>query len=82
MFCAFLLGSGLKIGGNLSEDPFFCSSPNFERKIGLNLIRTMSDSDLCSSQIFCPPLPPFQNSAYATGCDIAAVLRNNLIYFF
>ena len=29
MFCAFLLGFGLKIGLNLSEDLFFCSSPNF-----------------------------------------------------
>ena len=52
MFCALLLGFGLKIGGNLSEDLFFCSSPNFGRKIGQNLSGTISDSDLCSSQIF------------------------------
>ena len=37
MFCAFLLGFGLEIEGNLSEDIFFCSSPNFGRKIELNL---------------------------------------------
>ena len=76
-FCAFLLGIGLKIGGNLSEDlfvfcsspnfgrkiglnlsedHFFCSLPNFGRKIGLDLSRTISDSELCSSQIFWPPL--------------------------
>ena len=35
---------------------FFCSSPNFGRKTGLNLSRTVSDLDLCPSQIFCPPL--------------------------
>ena len=56
MFCAFFLGFGLEIGLNLSEDLFFGSSPNFGRKIGLNLSRTISDSDLCSSQI---PPPPF-----------------------
>ena len=50
---------GQKIGLNLSEDPFFCSSPNFERKIGLILGGTISDSDLCSSQIFWSSFPPF-----------------------
>ena len=36
MFCAFVPGFGLKIGGNLDEDLFFSSSsPNFGRKIGL-----------------------------------------------
>ena len=43
---------GRKIGLNLSEDLFFCSSHNFRRLIGLNLSGTISDSDLCSSQIF------------------------------
>ena len=41
--------------------------PDFGRKIGRNLSVTISNSDLCSSQIFwsfCPP--PFQNHAYAT----------------
>ena len=55
----FLLSSpnfGRKIGQNLIEDLFFCSSPNFGRQIGLNLSRTISVSDLCSSQIFYPPL--------------------------
>ena len=59
MFCAFLLGIGLKIGANVSEDLlfFFRSSPDFGRKIGLNLSRIISDSDLRCSQIFCrPPL--------------------------
>ena len=52
---------GRKIGLNLSEDLFFLLLTSFWRKIGLNLSRTISDSDLCSSQIFCPP-PPFSNS--------------------
>ena len=43
---------GEKNGLNLSEDLFFCSSPNFGRKIGLILGGTISDSDLCFSQIF------------------------------
>ena len=46
--------------------PFFCSSPNFGRKIGLILGGTISDSDLCFSQIFRSSCPPFQNPAYAT----------------
>ena len=49
---------GRKIGLNLSEGLFFCSSPNFGRKIGLNLSGTISDSDLCSSQIFWRSWPP------------------------
>ena len=48
MFCAFLLGFVLKIGGNLSEDLFFCSSPNFGQKIGLNLSKDLFFF-LCSS---------------------------------
>ena len=43
---------GRKIGPNLSDDLFFCSSPNFGQKIGLILGGAISDSDLCSSQIF------------------------------
>ena len=48
---------GRKMGRNLSEDfffifIFFCSSPDFGRKIGRNLSVTISNSDLCSSQIF------------------------------
>ena len=38
---------------------FFCSSPDFGRKMGRNLSKTISNSGLCSSQIFwtfCPPL--------------------------
>ena len=46
-------------------------SPDIGRKMGRNLSMTLSNSDLCSSQIlwsFCPPPPPpFQNPAYATG---------------
>ena len=34
MLCAFLLDFGHEIAGNLSEDLFFCSSPDFGRKIG------------------------------------------------
>ena len=56
MFYTFVLGLhqilGKKIGLILSEDLFFCSSPNFGQKIGLNLSGTISYSDLCSSQIF------------------------------
>ena len=45
---------GRKIRRNLSEDLFFflCSSPDFGRKMGRNLSMTISNSDLCSSQIF------------------------------
>ena len=59
MCYGFLLGFGRQIG------LFFCSSPKFGRKIGLNLSEdlfgrkiglnlngTISDSDLCSSQTF------------------------------
>ena len=53
---------GQKIEPNFSEDLFFlfffCSSPNFGRKIGLILDGTISDSDLCSSQIFWSSWPP------------------------
>ena len=52
MFCVLLLDFGRKIGLNLSEDLFFCSSPDFGRKIGLNLGGTISDSDVCFSEIF------------------------------
>ena len=47
---------------------FFCSSPDFGRKMGRNLSVTISNSDLCSSQVFWSfwPPPPFQNPAYAT----------------
>ena len=31
---------------------FFCSSPDFGRKMGRNLSMTISNFDLCSSQIF------------------------------
>ena len=66
---------GRKIGLNMSEDLFFCcSSPNFGPKIGLILGGTISDSDLCSSQIFVAT-PPFQNPAYAT-----ALVRFKLLY--
>ena len=45
-----------KMARNLSEDLFFlfffCSSPDFGRKLGRNLSVTISNSDLCSSQIF------------------------------
>ena len=65
MVCALLLGFGLKIAGNLSEDLFFFFALQltyiFGRKIGLNLSGTISDSDVCSYQIFwnsCPPPPP------------------------
>ena len=54
---------GRKMGRNLSEDLFFCSSPDFGRKMGRNLGMTISNSDLCSSQVFwsfCPP--PFSKS--------------------
>ena len=37
MCCAFHLGFGRKIGPHLSEDLFFCSSPNFGPKMGPNL---------------------------------------------
>ena len=43
---------GQKLGRNLSEDFFFCSSPDFGRKMGRNLSVTISNSDLCSFQIF------------------------------
>ena len=43
---------GRKMGRKLSEDLFFCTSPDFGRKMGRNLIVTISNSDLCSSQIF------------------------------
>ena len=43
---------GQKLRRNLSEDLFFCSSPNFGRIMGRNLSVTISNSDLCSSQIF------------------------------
>ena len=38
------------MGRNLSEDLFFCSSPDFGRKMGRNLSVTISNSDLCLSQ--------------------------------
>ena len=68
MLRAFLPGFGLVIGLKAGEDLFFffCSSPNFGRKIWLNLNETISNSDLCSSQIFWSFwTPPFQNPA----CD-------------
>ena len=74
MFYSFVVGlhsahkSGQKIGQSLSEDLFFyfCSSPDFGQKIGLNFGGTISYSDLCS-QIFWSSWPPhFQNPAYAT----------------
>ena len=37
---------------------FFCSSPDFGRKMGRNLSVTISNSDLCSSQIFWSFWPP------------------------
>ena len=43
---------GQKMGRNLSEGLFFCSSPDFGRKMGRDLSMTISNSDLCSSQIF------------------------------
>ena len=43
---------GRKMGRNMNEDLFFCSSPDFGRKMGQNLSVTISNSDLCSSQIF------------------------------
>ena len=45
---------GRKMGRNLSEDIFFlfCSSPDFGRKIGRNLSVTISNSNICFSQIF------------------------------
>ena len=43
---------GRKMERNLSEDHFFCFSPDFGRKMGRNLSVTISNSDLCSSQIF------------------------------
>ena len=44
---------GQKLGRNLSEDLFFfCSSPDFGRKMGRNLSVTISNSDLCSFEIF------------------------------
>ena len=63
IYCALLLGFRLEIELNLSEDLFFCSSPNFGRKIGLISGGTISDSNLCSSHVFqsfCPPPPPFK----------------------
>ena len=87
MFCLFVLGLHPSLGKksdqicmrtfffalqNLSEDLFFCSSPNFGQKIGPNLsedlffcssptfgqeIGLISDSDL-SSQIFWSSCPP------------------------
>ena len=55
---------GRKMGRNLSEDLFFsCSLPDFRRKKGRNGSVTISNSDLCSSQIFwsfCPPPPLFK----------------------
>ena len=51
-------------------------SPDFGRKMGRNLSMTISNSDLCSSQIFWSQIsnfkskflaPLFKNPAYATG---------------
>ena len=54
-------------------------SPDFGRKMGRNSSVTISNFDLCFSQIFWsfwpppphppPPPPPFQNPAYATDSD-------------
>ena len=50
---------------------FFCSSPDFGRKMGRNLSVTISNSDLCSFQIFWSFWPThFQNPAYATGWSL------------
>ena len=66
---------GRKIGRNLSEDLFFFySSPDFGRVMERNLSVTISNSDLCSSQIFWSFWPPpFQNPAYAY-CPLLATL--------
>ena len=56
-FCRFSPYFRRKIGLNSSE-AFFCSSPNFGQKIELILGGTISDSDLCSSQIFWSSWPP------------------------
>ena len=53
MCCAFLLGFGRKIGLNLSEDLFFCSSPNFGPEIALNLSEDLFFI-FCSSPNFGP----------------------------
>ena len=53
---------------NLSEDLFFfCSSPNFGRKIGLSSSATMFIQTFVLLTFFEVPGPPFQNPAYATG---------------
>ena len=50
---------------------YFCSSPDFGRKFGLDLGGTISVLDLCSCQIFWNFWPPpIQNPAYATVQDL------------
>ena len=43
---------GRKMGRNLSEDLFFCSSPVLGEYMGRILSVTISNFDLCFSQIF------------------------------
>ena len=60
MFYAFVLGFGRKFGSNLSEDIFFCSSPDFGRN---NLIQTFAL--LTFSEVSGPP--PFSKSCVRYG---------------
>ena len=64
--CRPASNSGQKVGLSLCEDLFFffffCSSPDFGQKLGLNLGGTISCSDVCSSQIFWSFCPPFSKS--------------------
>ena len=54
VFFAFLLGFGLKIGGNLSEDPFFFA---LHVILGLNFLFLSQIFVLKFSEI---PAPPFK----------------------
>ena len=63
--------------------PFFCSSPDFGRKVGRNLSMTISNSDLCSSQIFrsfCPPPPPFSKSCVRHWFRWPIIANNRAFY--
>ena len=62
VFSRTILRFGRKIGLVLSEDLFFCSSPNFGQFLIQNFVL------LKFSKVSAPPPPPlFQNPAYATG---------------